>query len=80
VAQYYVNPDDVEVDLVTNIRPSRRLIRILERDGQIVPVLVRNHDGRFIVTNFTQAERVLAFRELKWPTILIEDNWTEDDL
>jgi hypothetical protein len=79
VTQNYVPLGDVQVPPGTP-RPSRRLLSILERDGQIVPLLVRLRDGGWIAADHLQGERVLALRELQWPTILIEDTWSSHDL
>lgn len=77
--QYYVPPQDVKVPTDTP-RPSRRLRSILERDGQIVPLLVHRAGCGWIAADRWQGERVLALRDLQWPTILIEDEWSDDDL
>lgn len=78
--QNYVRPDEVQVPPGTR-RPTRSLLRILERDGQIVPLLVLpTDDDSWIAADSWQGERVLALRELQWPTILIEDEWSHDDL
>ena len=77
--QYYVPPTDVQVPADTP-RPSRFLVRTLARDGQIVPLLVTNEGTGWTAADRWQGERVLALRELQWPTILIEDEWTDDDL
>jgi hypothetical protein len=69
-------------------RPSRSLLRILDRDGQIVPLLVvavpfgeLEGDGvRFVCTDSRQAERLGALRELGWDTVLVETEWSVDDL
>lgn len=78
--QYYVDPIGVFTPEGTR-NPTRSLRRILERDGQIVPVLVRRLDGgTFMAADRNQGIRVLAFRDLGWPTILIEDSWSPEDL
>lgn len=77
--QNYVSPGEVQVPPGTP-RPSRRLLSTLERDGQIVPLLVSTSDGAWMAADRWQGERVLALRELQWPTILIEDEWSHDDL
>jgi hypothetical protein len=85
MTQYYVNPQDVEIDpALGRVYAGRRLRAIIDRDGQIVPVLVHREvigdDVLFTVSDRMQAERVDAFRIAGWPTILVEDEWTEDDL
>ena len=81
MSQDYVNPHDIVVPAEhAERRPSRSLLRILARDGQIVPLLVTRLDGRYVTADTWQSERVLALRELGWPTVLVEDEWTEDDL
>ena len=76
--QHYVDPNTVE--LRKSPHTSRILIRILEKDGQIVPVLVRKDGEVFYVDDQYQADRVAAFRQLGWPTILVEDEWSDEDL
>ena len=69
-------------------RPGRRLQASIEREGQIVPLLVRavpfgevEGDGvHYMVTDSLQAERFGAIRSLGWDTVLVETEWTEDDL
>jgi len=65
-------------------RPSASLRRILERDGQIVPLLVTEHvregEVRYVATDSRQAERLGALRQLGWDTVLVETDWCEDDL
>ena len=69
-------------------RPSAKLQATIDREGQIVPLLVRavpfgdvEGDGvRFMVTDSLQAERFGAIRKLGWDTVLVETEWTEDDL
>lgn len=79
MSQHYVDPD--EVDVPDGSRPSKSLRRILIAQGQIVPCLVRPGDnGRWQAADQWQGDVVLACRELEWPTILVEDDWTEDDL
>ena len=79
MSQYYVDPNTVEIRCKAYNSKTLRLI--LEDQGQIVPILVRKDiDGTFYVDDQRQADRVLCCRELLWPTILIEDKWTEDDL
>jgi hypothetical protein len=86
--QHYPSPFDVAVPEATP-RPTRRLRAIIERDGLIVPILVRTYlrtgsDGRdrsyFCAADGLQGERVLACRELGWDSILVETSWTKDDL
>lgn len=79
MSQHYVDPNTVELRI--KAYNSRLLRSTLERDGQIVPVLVKQDSaGNYYVDDQFQADRVLCFRELLWPTILIETNWTVDDL
>jgi hypothetical protein len=69
-------------------RPSPKLQATIDREGQIVPLLVVavpfgdvEGDGvRFMVTDSLQAERFGAIRKLGWGTVLVETDWTEDDL
>ena len=65
----------------------RKMKAIIERDGLIVPILVRRvlteqggETNTFEVADEHQAERVIACRELGFETILVETEWDEDDL
>lgn len=81
MAQHYIAPAFVVDPWPGRVRPSRRLFDILERDGQIVPLLVHEQDSEFVVANdYAQRERLAALIELDWPTILVETSWTDDDL
>lgn len=72
-------------------RPSRRTVELIDRDGQIVPLLVRPVDPaeaasegepgvRYMAADSRQAERLGAIRQLGWDTVLVETEWTEEDL
>ena len=81
MSQHYVPPADVVDPWVGAVRPSRLLITLLERDGQIVPLLVSEVNGEFhIALDGVQRERLAALRVLGWPTVLVETEWTDDDL
>jgi hypothetical protein len=49
---------------------------VVRRDGFITPILVR--DGK--AADQFQAERVVVARRFGFETILVEDEWDEDDL
>jgi uncharacterized protein (UPF0264 family) len=79
MSQHYPNPHDVIADGPK--WPTKSLKRIIERDGLIVPILVTvNEDGKFVAAGYNQAERVLACRELSFPTILVETEWNPEDV
>jgi hypothetical protein len=78
MSQHYVDPNSVRLGVAPHT--SRRLVKIIEQDGQIVPVLVRTDNNGFYVDDQYQADRVFVFRQLKWPTILVEDSWSDSDL
>ncbi len=81
MTQHYVDPRVIRDPWVGTPRPSRRLFGILERDGQIVPLLVDEENGTFTIALDTfQRERLAALRALEWPTVLVETEWTDDDL
>lgn len=78
--QHYVDPNTVEIGDVI-LYPSKRRKAFLSENGQIQPLLVHNNNGVLTVAdNLHQIETLVALRELKWPTILCEDNWEEEDL
>lgn len=88
MAQHYVDPHLVAVPPNTR-RPSKKVIQYLQRDGQIVPLLVVAPailddygwaDTMWLAADFNQAERVIALRMLGYDTILIEDEWEDEDL
>ena len=79
MSQHYPNPQDVDVPKTTPY-PTRHHKAIIARDGLIVPILVKEIDGRFMAADRIQGERVLACRELGWDSILVETSWTNDDL
>jgi hypothetical protein len=88
VSQHYPNPHEVAVPVGTR-KPTKRLKKYIDRDGLIVPILVTDTDIDFIgpdrhfsymAADTHQGERVLACRELGFETILVETDWTEDDL
>ena len=74
MSQSYPSPWDIEVPEGT--RPTPTLIRVVRRDGFITPILVR--DGK--AADQFQAERVVVARRFGFETILVEDEWDEDDL
>jgi hypothetical protein len=81
MAQHYVRPEDVQVPDETIAWPSPKLLKYIERDGLIVPILVvRVGEKFFVAADKFHGERVLACLELNYETILIEDEWTEEDL
>jgi hypothetical protein len=81
LSQHYVSPFDVGDPWAGTPRVSKRLLDILERDGQIVPLLVRDEGDSFVVANdIIQRERLHALRHLAWPTILVETAWKQSDL
>lgn len=80
MSQHYVDPRDIVVPPEHHGRPSRSLLRILTTDGQIVPLLVEQVGDLMVSPDSWQSARVLALRELGWPTVLVETEWTEDDL
>lgn len=74
--QSYPDPYKVSVPEGTP-NPSKKLKKVLEREGQIVPLLVTPD---LEAADKWQGERVLALRELGFPTILVEDSWEKEDL
>lgn len=81
MSQHYPRPEDVLTIAYTNCWPSRSLKAIIERDGLIVPILVNQlSEDHFEAADRWQAERVIACIELGFETILVEDEWTEEDL
>jgi len=82
MSQHYVAPRDIDDPWAGRARPSRLQFRALEVDGQIVPLLVTGNprDGFTVANDIFQRERLVALRELDWPTVLVETSWTEDDL
>jgi ParB-like chromosome segregation protein Spo0J len=80
MTQHYPTPNEVDTSLAFRPWPSRSLKRIIERDGLIVPILVRVVDGRYVAADANQAERVMACAELGFETVLVETDWTEEDL
>jgi hypothetical protein len=83
MSQHYPDPYDVYVP--QNAWATNSLKRIIERDGLIVPILVRlvtddRPEPYFASADQHQGARVLACRDLGFETILVETEWTEDDL
>ena len=81
MTQRYVDPKTIIVGRRAYkwfCRPSRRLRETIEREGQIVPLLVQEVDGDFFILDILQAERLGAM--IEWPTVLVETEWTEEDL
>lgn len=86
MSQHYVPP--AEVNFPAGREPTgpakKNVVRILERDGQIVPLLVHprlsENDPFIVASDWNQIERLHALKEMAWPTILIEDRWELDDL
>jgi hypothetical protein len=72
--QRYEDPNTIAIP--ANTRTSKLQKKCLQRDGQITPILVINGEA----ADEWQAERVQAARELEWPTILTEDEFTPEDL
>jgi CRISPR/Cas system CSM-associated protein Csm3 (group 7 of RAMP superfamily) len=83
VSQHYVPPDQVVIPF-DKVWPTKFLKAIIERDGLIVPILVRvevrANRKLFVAADRWQAQRVIACSELSFETILIEDEWEEEDL
>lgn len=90
MSQHYPKADDVLVPSDTPRWPSKSLKRIIEKDGLIVPILVNKAGGRatlkegivdvFMAADKYHGERVLACQELGFETLLVETEWTEEDL
>jgi hypothetical protein len=80
MSQHYPAPADVDTSNAWRPWPSKLLKRIIERDGLIVPILVNEVDGKFYAADDHQAERVLACQELGFDTVLVETEWTDEDL
>lgn len=82
MSQHYPPTHHVRVPDGTWYPPSRLLVQILKRDGQITPILVKGPDeiGDFEAADKWQGERVLAAIEAGFTTLLVETEWTEEDL
>jgi hypothetical protein len=82
MSQHYPKPDEVAIPM--KFWPSaygvKRIKKIIEKDGLIVPILVRVDSEGFVAADLWQAERVLACREIGFETLLVETDWTEEDL
>lgn len=92
MSQHYPKPEDVVAPLEYSMSAFslRKLKAIIERDGLIVPILVKEYNNFFDGLNWyeqlfeaadqNQSERVIACRELGFETILVETEWEEEDL
>jgi hypothetical protein len=73
--QDYPLTEDVQVTDDTPVWPSRQMVRIIARDGLIVPILVRKTEQGYIAADAEQGERVLAALECNFETLLVETEW-----
>lgn len=79
MTQHYVDPFSVRIPADTHVSQLKK--RCVKEDGQIVPVLVTTlDDGSFVAADPWQAETVKVIRELCWPAMLVETEWTPGDL
>jgi hypothetical protein len=87
--QHYPRPEEVCTTFPAPSRYSlRKLKEIISKDGLIVPILVNEisakmgimHSLVFEAADQHQSDRVTACEELGFETILVETDWTEEDL
>jgi hypothetical protein len=81
MSQHYIKPELVAVPDDTPAWPSPKQLKYIEADGLIVPILVFDTGiGGYVAADKFHGERVLACLELNFETILVETEWTEEDL
>lgn len=81
--QFYPVPSDVAIPV--KFWPTaygvKRVRKHIAQDGLIVPILVHHAPSEgFVVADEYQAERVLACKDLGFETVLVETEWTDEDL
>lgn len=77
----YIDPNQVILEGEPYKRDVEYQIKLLNKQGQIVPLVARETSNGWVVNNYDYSHataQIVAARELEWSTVILTDSAEED--